>query len=172
MDHRYSRLLMVGTIALLSAPTTALGQSSACTALLAQGIRDTSSQQITEARFNQIKSNVCNSNYDTFAKATSQAMNGGFDLPGVFGISAVSATANSDYSQKWSNFCQANYSLAMENSDLKTSVSTANQSVLHSFDNCVKVTSEQFVRYVEPQSDGKLLQWYLRISEKVLPLLS
>jgi hypothetical protein len=82
-------------------------------------------------------------------------MSGGFDLPGLFGISAGSATSNSDYGVKWSNFCQANYATAMSNSDLSTYFSTANQSVLHSFDNCVNVTSEQFIRYVQPQEDGK-----------------
>jgi hypothetical protein len=138
-----------------SLPTITLAQSSACTALLAQGIRDTSSLQITEYRFNQIKSNVCNSNYDTFAKASSQAMNGGFDLPGVFGISFGSANANSDYTQKWSNFCQSDYSKAISNAELRSFVSTANQSVLHSFDNCVNTTAERFIRYVEPQPDGK-----------------
>jgi hypothetical protein len=150
------RRYVVGFLLLhISTPVAAFAQSSACTALLAQGIRDTSSTQITESRFNEIKSNVCNSNYDTYSKASSQAMNGGFDLPGVFGISAGSQSANSDYALKWSNFCQANYSRAMANADLRSFVSTANQSVLHSFDNCVNVTSEQFVRYVEPQPDGK-----------------
>jgi hypothetical protein len=126
-----------------------------CAALLAQGIRDTSSQQITEARFNELKANVCNSNYDSYSKAASQAMTGGFDLPGIFGISFGSANANQEYSTKWSNFCSSNYGRAMTNSEIKSYFSTANRAVLNSFDNCVNITSERFVRYVEPQSDGR-----------------
>jgi hypothetical protein len=114
MRKSHSYALPIVMLFVNSLPTITLAQSSACTALLAQGIRDTSSLQITEYRFNQIKSNVCNSNYDTFAKASSQAMNGGFDLPGVFGISFGSANANSDYTQKWSNFCQSDYSKAFQ----------------------------------------------------------
>jgi hypothetical protein len=126
-----------------------------CAALLAQGIRDTSSQQVSEARFNELKSNVCNANYDSYSKAASQAMTGGFDLPGVFGISFGSANANSEYSTKWSNFCQSDYGRAMSNSEMKSYFSTADRAVLNSFDNCVNVTAERFIRYVEPQPDGR-----------------
>jgi hypothetical protein len=126
-----------------------------CSALLAQGIRDTSSQQVSESRFNELRSNICNSSYDSYSKAASQAMSGGFDVPGIFGISFGSANADTEYSTKWKNFCQADYNLAISNSELRTYFSTANRSVLNSFDNCVNVTSERFIRFVEPQADGK-----------------
>ena len=76
-----------------------------CATLLAQGIRDTSSQQVSEARFNELRSNICNSSYDSYSKAASQALSGGFDVPGIFGISFGSANADTEYSTKWKNFC-------------------------------------------------------------------
>lgn len=143
------------TLALVSVLFTFPAYSAdVCTALLAQGIRDTSSTQVTEARFNELKSNVCNSNYDSYSKSAAQALTGGFDMPGVFGISFGSATANSEYSTKWTNFYQASYALAISNVELKTYFSTANRAVLNSFDNCVNATTERFIRYVEPQADG------------------
>lgn len=125
-----------------------------CAVLLAQGIRDTSSQQVTEARFNELRSNVCNTNYETYSKAAQQAASGGLDVPGILGISAGSANASTEYSAKYANFCQADYNLATSNSELRTYFTTANRAVLNSFDNCVNVTSERFIRYVEPQADG------------------
>ena len=67
-----------------------------CVALLAQGIRDTSSQQVTESRFNELRSNVCNSSYDSYSKAAQQAASGGLDVPGIFGISFGSANATTE----------------------------------------------------------------------------
>ncbi len=150
-----SLLNATATIAVVFLAARPALSADICGALLAQGIRDTSSQQVSEARFNELKSNVCNSSYDSYSKAATQAASGGFDVPGLFGISFGSANANSEYSTKWTNFCQANYGLAISNSDLRTQFSTANRAVLNSFDNCVNVTSERFIRYVEPQSDGR-----------------
>ena len=133
---------------------TPANASDICAELLAQGIRDTSSQQVTEARFNELRSNICNASYDSYSKAAQQAASGGFDVPGIFGISFGSANADTEYSTKWTNFCQADYNLAIANSELRTYFTTANRSVLNSFDNCVNVTSERFIRYVEPQPDG------------------
>jgi hypothetical protein len=145
-------LIGVATLApFLASPAVA---TDVCAALLAQGIRDTSSTQVTESRFNELKANVCNSSYDSYSKAASQAASGGFDVPGIFGISFGSANANTEYSTKWTNFCQADYNLAISNSELRTYFSTANRAVLTSFDNCVNVTSERFIRFVEPQADG------------------
>jgi hypothetical protein len=141
-------------VSVVLSPSSALA-ADICAALLAQGIRDTSSQQVTEARFNELKSNVCNTNYDTYAKAASQAASGGFDLPGVFGISFGSSSASAEYETKWSRFCQSDYGRAISNSELKTYFSTANRAVLNSFDSCVNLASERFVRYVEPQPDGR-----------------
>lgn len=130
-------------------------QSDLCESLLAQGVRDTSNQHITASRFGEIRSRVCSQDYESYGKATAQAMSGGFDLPGLFGISAADSTANSEYSTKWSSFCNANYSELSTNSQIDSYFSTANQAFLHSFDLCISKNSENFIRYVQPEPDGK-----------------
>ena len=152
MIRRFFALTIFLAMLLIASPAVA---ADICAVLLAQGIRDTSSQQVTESRFNELKSNVCNSSYDSYSKAATQAASGGFDVPGIFGISFGSANAESEYSTRWGNFCQADYGLSISNSNLRTYFSTANRAVLNSFDNCVNVTSERFIRYVEPQPDGR-----------------
>jgi hypothetical protein len=147
--------LIIGAVTLVIFLVCPAFPADICAALLAQGIRDTSSQQVSEARFNELRSNICNSSYDSYSKAASQAMSGGFDVPGIFGISFGSANADMEYSTKWRNFCQADYGLAISNSELRTYFSTANRAVLNSFDNCVNVTSERFIRFVEAQPDGR-----------------
>ncbi len=149
---RFFTLTTLAAMVLIARPAFS---ADICAVLLSQGIRDTSSQQITESRFNELKSNVCNSSYDSYSKAATQAASGGFDVPGIFGISFGSANAESEYSTKWRNFCQSDYGLAISNSELRTYFSTANRAVLNSFDNCVNVTSERFIRYVQPQPDGR-----------------
>jgi hypothetical protein len=152
LTKRFFTLTILLAIVLIARPAFS---ADICAVLLSQGIRDTSSQQITESRFNELKSHVCNSSFDSYSKAATQAASGGFDVPGIFGISFGSANAESEYSTKWRNFCQSDYGLAISNSDLRTYFSTANRAVLNSFDNCVNVTSERFIRYVQPQSDGR-----------------
>ena len=151
ITKRFFTLAILLGIVLIARPAFS---ADICAVLLSQGIRDTSSQQITESRFNELKSHVCNSSFDSYSKAATQAASGGFDVPGIFGISFGSANAESEYSTKWRNFCQSDYGLAISNSDLRTHFSTANRAVLNSFDNCVNVTSERFIRYVQPLSDG------------------
>lgn len=152
MKQKYA--VAIGSFLILCVPQNVSSQEI-CAALLAQGIRDTSSNQISESRFNELKSNVCNSNYDSYSKAAQKAMNGGFDLPGIFGISFGSSNSNQEYGTKWSNFCKSDYSTAMSNTETKSYFSTANRAVLNSFDNCVNNTSERFIRYIEPQANGK-----------------
>lgn len=126
-----------------------------CESLLAQGIRDTTTTNITEARFADVRSNVCNSNYSNYGKASSSAASGGFDLIGVFGINAGGATASSEYDTKWSQLCSASYNKATSDTNIATYVNTINANILKSFDNCVNVTAERFIRYVQPAPDGK-----------------
>jgi hypothetical protein len=126
-----------------------------CSSLLSNGIRDATSTDITESRFSVVKGQVCNQAYDSYAKASSQAAGGGFDLVGVFGINGSTANAESVYSTKWQSFCKASYAEASSNYELKTFSSTINQRILASFDRCVELTSERFIRYVEPSADGR-----------------
>lgn len=75
-----------------------------CAALLNQGIRDVQSANISESRFNEVRSQVCNANYDSYSKAQSQSASGAIDVPGYFGVSASDANAAAEYSTKWSTF--------------------------------------------------------------------
>src|SRR5207237_1167800 len=95
--------------------------------------------------------------YDSYSKARSMAAGGGFDIIGVFGISGSAATADAEYSTKWTSFCQSNYGLAISNGELKSYFSVANRHLLDSFDRCVEkeINSEKFIRYVETQADGR-----------------
>jgi hypothetical protein len=135
--------------------TLAHAQASVCESLLRQGIRDTSTTHITKSRFVDIRSHVCNSNYDSYAKASSAALSGGFDIPGLFGINAGSANAANEYSTKWSAFCNATYTVSRYDDKNSLYLETLNATIQHSFDNCIEKTTERFIRYVEPSQDGK-----------------
>jgi hypothetical protein len=134
---------------------TANAQVSICDSLIRKGIRDIHATSVTESRFIDIRVNVCNSNYDTYAKASSAAASGGFDLVGVFGINAASANATNDYATKWSQLCKADYNVSKSDSNIVTYIETINANMLRSFDNCINATVERFIRYVEPSQDGK-----------------
>ena len=147
--------LIVGATALATALATPAFSADIWAMHLAWGIRHTSSQRVTEAGFSELTANICNASYDRYSKAASQATSEGSDVLSVFAVNLGSANANTEYYTKWTNFCRADYSLAISNSDLKTYYTTANRAVLNSFDNCVNVTSERFVRCVEPQPVGR-----------------
>lgn len=129
--------------------------SGICAALLKQGIRDTEVVNISESRFLENQSQICTTNYENYSKAKSAAESGGLDVPGYFGISAAAANAEAEYSTKYTNYCQASYAKAVSDDQLHTFMNRANLGVLHSFDHCVDVQAQTFVRYVEPLANGK-----------------
>ncbi|RVH92234.1 hypothetical protein CN074_28855 [Sinorhizobium medicae] len=126
-----------------------------CAQLLQQGVRDVSTTDTTEARFALLKASMCTTQYDTLDKARSASASGGLDVVGVFGISGSGSDASSEYSSRYNDYCSSNYSNASSDSTLRTYTATANQKLLDSFDKCVANTSERFIRYVEPQPDGR-----------------
>jgi hypothetical protein len=126
-----------------------------CAQLLQQGVRDVSTTDTTEARFALLKAAICTTQYDTLDKARSASGSGGLDVVGVFGVSGSGSDASSEYSSRYNNYCSSNYSNASSDSTLRTYTATANQKLLDSFDKCVANTSERFIRYVEPQPDGR-----------------
>jgi len=99
-------VFFIGSGSLRAAP------SEFCSSLLAQGVRDTASTNLTEARFFEIKSNVCNQNYDSLQKANSQAASGGIDVPGYLGVTGADNTAASEYSQRYAAMCKSDFSTA------------------------------------------------------------
>lgn len=152
-----TRVLTLSVLGLLSyMPVVQADTSDLCVSILNQGIRDTQTVDVSEHRFNELRSEVCKSNYDTFSKASSASASGGLDVPGIVGVSGSEEHADQVYSERRNNFCSADYAKATLDTNLRTYLSSANQAMLNVLDNCVKLTSEQFVRYVEPTPDGHI----------------
>jgi hypothetical protein len=145
---------LVACAALLAANTSATAQSI-CSELLREGIRDTEQTQVSESRFSEIQAQVCSSSYDSYDKAVAQSAAGNLDVIGIFGLSAGGSNNSQEYSEKRRAFCSSDYSKTTSDSQLRTTFLRANATLLHSFDHCVSVTSQEFIRYVEPQSSGR-----------------
>ncbi|CAJ5252584.1 Uncharacterised protein [Burkholderia pseudomallei] len=135
----------------IAAPSDPIGF---CKAVLDQGLFDQDSLTFNTASFILNRNTICKSDYSKFDEAHALAASGGFDIPGVFGISGSDAEASQRYEETWHNYCQAQYDEVQNNSSLRSIAQHASAAILGSFDHCIDVLGERTVRYIKPTDAG------------------